>query len=1073
MSNRTLLNSLYLLLVFLIPIGAFAQSGVLKGTVADANGEPLIGVNIVIEGTTTGTVSDYMGNYTLEQIPNEAVNLVASFIGYLTETYAVDFSTQSEQTLNIVLIEDIEELSEVVVIGYGTQKKSDLTGAVASVTTEDLQKIPTPNIETALQGQVAGVRVSAATGAPGASKNVTIRGVSSINGSAPLWIVDGVPADPNSVNMADVESMEILKDASTAAIYGSAGSNGVILITTKSGKEGKIEVSANAYYGVQQVAKTIDMANGQEIAHHINEYQLVEGVRASKLDFTDYTAIDTLPNYNYLDDIFRIAPIQSYDISVAKGSEKGSSYMGVGYFQQDGIVYNTDYKRLNIRINSEYKPRDWFEMGENVSFSTSETNGFDEWDLKSEYRSPIRHAVGFLPYMPLYDTAGNYMSDGKGNANPQATVDHTSNKNRLNYRGQASVYARIKPIEGLTFETRMTGDLNVQDNKSFTDIYEVFGTTQRSNRTSINRGQGRGTGWNWQNILSYNSTVMEDYNLSAMAGMEAKHWYDHYFYGTRRDLMGTNEEMWYPDASLDNAADTADVPTDKFYSGSGSEYSAYAYFGRFSADYKGRYLFQFNLRYDGSSRFGPEHRYGMFPGFSTGWKFSEEAFMANFPWLNFGKVRYGWGQAGVDNIAPYGFYTTVSPNETLDYSFNNGDAISLGASPTQLVNRQVHWETVTTSNFGIDLRMLDSRLSVTADYFKRTNNEMLIRVETPTVAGWFVQNPFQEGGEAIAYSNAGKLENKGVELSLGWKHQLGELKYDVQTNFTYVTNEVANINGDTLLFNQVKGLGSDYLTYFFAGSGVSDFYGKKVDRIFTEADGYYDEEAEEWVIKNQPSITDGDGNTVYAQPSAQPGDYKWTDVDGDGKITAKDIVKLGNPHPKYLLGINISLNYQIFDLSMFWQGAFGYQIVNGANANLMGYSNANGTVNLPADYVNDHYRDDVYAKDETLLYPANHNAKWSRPTSANLSTFSDIYVEDGSYMRLKNLQIGVRLPQPWLDATTLGDVRFYVSATNLLTFTKYTGLDPEVDTSNPLAAGIDKGVYPNAKVFTAGVSVKF
>lgn len=1068
--NIHLFRFFLLLIAIILTTESMGQQQLITGRVVDQlTGEPLTGVTIFIKNTTLGTTTDYNGNYSINAEKGQI--LVYSFVGYTRE----EIEVTDEGFIPVQLSPQIETLSEMVVIGYGTQKKSDLTGAVTSVSVDELLKIPTGNIANALQGNASGVIVSRATGAPGARTDVRIRGISSFTGGNALWIIDGVPGNPNSLNMNDIESMEILKDASTAAIYGSAGANGVILITTKKGKKGT-ELSVNSYYGVQSIARTLELANGPQAAHYIHEAENIVGYAPRRQRFHGVN-IDTLPSFDHVAAMFRMAPIHSHNLSLSHGGENGTAYFSAGYFAQDGIVYNSNYQRLNVRLNSEYRVRDWLSVGERLSFEYSQNQGFDEWALKSEYHGPIIHAATFMPYMPLFTPDGEYISDGFGHSNPQATLDHTSNRFNYNNHGSGTIYAILSPLKGLSLTSNLTGNVGVSDNKTFTDIFRVLESSQRNERMTLNAGMSKSYGWRAQNIANYTTTFADRVNFSAMAGIEAGYgkWIN--YFGTRKDLFNNTPQMWYPNASIDASVDTMVTPS-RFFQGSGAENSFYSYFGRISMDYRSKYLVQFNLRNDQSSRFGPDNRSGYFPSFSTGWKFSEEAFMDQLPWISFGKVRYGWGKAGNDNISPYGFYTTVGFNPTLDASFNSGGQILIGAAPNQLVNREVHWETIVTTNLGIDLGFLDDRLFVNMDYFTRQNEGMLMRVRIPDLAGWATPWGWQEHGgiEPVAFSNIGVLRNSGFEFTTSYREYVNpRFSFNIQANYTFVRNEVIDIKGDTLYNGAIRGV-TGFLARTFAGGGIGDFYGRVVDKIFQESDGYFNSSLNRWVMTNQPFNMGENGDTLWAQPLAEPGDYKWSDINGDGRIDDKDRKVIGNPHPKHLVGFNFNFTWGLLDFSMFWQGAFGHQILNGLYANLLGES-TDGSKNLPLDFINNHYRNDVFDREGNLLYAQNHNAKYARfdirNTNQNYNTFSDIYIENGDYMRLKTLMIGVRIPDNWQRSMNVGTIRLFVNMTNLITFTRYSGLDPELDTSNPLFAGIDTGVYPVARTFTAGIDIRF
>jgi TonB-linked SusC/RagA family outer membrane protein len=1073
MKNKLLsiIKCLFIVVLLLIYASAFSQSATITGSVLDSENKPIIGTNVLVVGTTIGTVTDIAGNYSLE-IPVGEVEIAFSFMGYLTENQKLNILEGESRVIDIVLIEDLMQLDDVVVIGYGTQKKSDLTGAVSSVSSEELLKSPTVNLEQALQGRVSGVQVTQATGAPGAETRLRVRGVITFGDAAPLYIIDGVPGGSRDVNPADIESMEILKDASTSAIYGADGANGVVLITTKKGKSGKTEVNFNTYHGFQSIYKSIDMADGLQMANYTNEAEIISGIPEDRRTFANQSEINSLPSFDHQKDMLQNSRLHSYDLSLSSGSEKSSNYFSIGYFNQDGIVKNTSYEKINIRLNSDFKVKDWINVGQNISFYMQDTKGFNEWQLKNEYHTPFMHAAAFIPYdtSTYIDDNGElqYTGDLFGNNNALATIDYLSHNRWQNYNGKASFWMRIFPVKGVVYESRLTGNLGFTDTKHFTPEYKVRNTTQDNGRTVIERQMDKNLSWNFQNILTYSTTVLDMFNVSIMGGIESGYSRYQYMGGKRYDLISDAEEMHYFDASLEPDS-TQLAPF-----GTAHETAGFAYFGRINLDYKSKYLFQANIRRDGSSLFGPEQRYGIFPSFSAGWKFSEEDFGKNLTWLSFGKLRYGWGKSGANNISPYDYYSTILTNENFDAIFSSSNGILIGAAPNKLVNKRISWETVVTSSLGLDLTFINNRLGFSFDYFSRKNVGMLMQVPVPDIAGWKIEQEFQEGGSPTAYSNSGSLKNSGYEVTVSWKDVVTQkFSYDISANLTYQLNEVVDVGGDTLFHNdaKVRGIGG-FLTRTFEGGGIGDFLGYQVDRIFQESDGYYDETSEKWIITNQPSYQDSEGNTQYAQPRARPGDYKWKDLNNDGQIDKKDLSVIGNPFPKYMVGLNTYFKYGIVDLTMFWQGAFGFEIMNATYGFLIGQG-ANGNMNLPADFVEDHWR----PANDGYSYPAVTDAKWARydpyNENNNYSTFSDVYVEKGNYMRLKNLQIGITLPENWVSKLKVQNLRVYVGFDNLLTITKYSGMDPEIDSRNPLLAGLDKAIYPSARTTQLGLNLKF
>jgi TonB-linked SusC/RagA family outer membrane protein len=1091
---------------------AIAQDRSVTGTVTNDAGSPLPGVNIILKGTTTGTVSDLNGKFAIK-VPVANSTLLITYVGYTNK----EISVGEEANLIVVLQEDVQQLNEVVVIGYGVQKKSDLTGAVASVKPDELTKSPVTSIDAALQGKAAGVQVEQNTGAPGSGIFVRVRGIStltSVNGQnqgQPMWIVDGVGASPNSVNASDIESFEILKDASSAAIYGANGANGVILITTKKGKAGKTETKIDYYHGLQDVPNRINVASGPQFGAMYTEYQAMQAYDPIKNQFQPINADKTLgtvttpknvqfpnfsslPTYNYQDMVFRTAVMDNFNFNVSGGTDKSSSYFGLGFINQDGILKSSSYEKLNMRLNNSYSVTKWFKVGENASFTQNKTSGYDEWQYQSEYASPINAAITRQPNLPAYaydPVKGgiNYVKRDIGNTDdPMQGIDMMHHDNKY-YGGNMTVFGIIEPFKGLTLESRMTSNIGFGDGYTFAPTYN-YGSSpgQYNSIPSISRNMNKDFGYTWQNIATYNTTLLNDFNLGAVGGYEVHEEEGMNINGYRQYLLTQDPEMWYFNASTD------DTTKAQIVTGTGYKRTSYSYLGRVSFDYKGKYLIQGNFRRDYSSKFGPSNRYGNFPGVSVGWKFSEEDFVKNnVSFLSFGKLRYAYGIAGNSAIQDYAYYTTTAPTTTWNYAFNNTSSEATGAGPNVFPNLAVHWEKIITQNFGADLAFFDNRLNVTVDRFARYNVGMLIPNTISGVTGWTVRDLFQENNniDARPIENLGKITNKGWEFTLGWKDKLGDLAYSVDLNYTYVRNIATDLGKDSIKWGGGF-LNLKNFTRTITGSNIGDFYGYKVERIFGPNDPiryvklspsskFYTP-----IVIDQPYTTKANAldptktDTTFMQPFAQRGDFKFADLNGDKKLTdAGDKTILGNPYPRHLLGVTFNFSYGWFDLSMFWQGTFGNSIWNAVKY----YGeNQSGLYNWSSDYVNSHYRDmDVIAKDVNgnviATFPANTNAKYPRLDIANrnqnFDKLSSFYVEDGSYLRLKNLQLGMKLPNKWTSKIDISEFRVYIGAGNLLTFTKYTGMDPEVAQNDPFAAGIDKAAYPKARSVTFGASVKF
>jgi TonB-linked SusC/RagA family outer membrane protein len=1055
--------------------GSLQESVSLTGQVTEAStGNPIPGVSIQVKGTTTGTITDADGNYSISVDQGDI--LIFSFVGYLTE----EFSVGTETTLNITLAEDIIGLDEIVVIGYGVQKKSDLTGAIASVTVEDLQKIPNTGVGSMLQGMASGVQVSQNTGAPGSDVTIRVHGVptlTSVNGVAqgqPIWIVDGVPASPNSVNPGDIQAIEILKDASSAAIYGSNGGAGVILITTKSGISGKPRVSLNYYHGWQSAPNKLDLASGPDFGKMYTEMEALRGL--DNFTFPDY---ESMPTYDYQDLVFRSGKMDNLDFSVSGGNEKSDAYLGLGYVKQEGILEGTSFERFNVRINSNYDVNKWFKMGEKISFNYSKTPGFEQWQYQNEYESPLISAIGVHPYLAPYDETGNYIPNGLGEAGSPLPAIELLNKEFYKREGTGLVYIRITPVAGLAFETRLSGSLSFNNDYEFLPTFR-FGSSpgQFRNISEIYRRMESSNSYNWQNILSYNTIIAKSFNVDVMAGYEVGKSYYTYMSGRRFSLLTEEPEMWYFDASIDES-----TPAQIINQQNGANESAgYAYFARLNLDYKRKYLLQANFRRDASSKFGPENRIGTFPGFSFGWKFSEEDFIKNnLGFLSFGKIRYGYGVAGVNSIDNYAYYATSAYLTHFSYSFDNSPTLISGGSPNVLVDKSIRWEEVVTQNFGVDLSFLNNRLTLAIDRFDRRNKGMLTRQTIPGYAGWIVRDITQEaaGTDPRPFVNIGNMVNKGWDFSAGWNSRIGDLSYSVDVIYSYVSTLAENLGADSIWSaGTARGLAGD-ITRTATGEAVSNFYGFKTDGIYGVEDSDSTRPDGTMFITNQPYTINANGDVVWAQRSAQPGDIRFVDVNDDGQINQDDRVILGNPFPKHELGITLNLAYKMFDFSMFWQGAFGYQIFNATKYYL--YNN-DGNFNWSKDFVDDHYRvTEITAVDAggntIAVFPENRGSTNPRldPLNANnnFGRVSDFYIEDGSYLRLKNIQIGLTLPEKWLNMGGIEQFRIYVGGKNLLTFTKYSGMDPEVPIYEPLTAGIDKAAYPQARIFLAGVNLKF
>jgi TonB-dependent starch-binding outer membrane protein SusC len=1079
------------LIIFLLMISfgtlALAQTITVQGTVTNVmDSRPLAGVSVLEKGTSNGSVTDTNGHFTINVA--QGSTLVISYVGMNREEIVVHESG----TINIVMFPTMETLDEFVVIGYGRQRKSDLTGAVASISSENLTAIPVARLEQVLQGRAAGVFAQSNTGAPGANVNIRIRGITSINATNPMWIVDGVPADPRTVNPSDIESIEILKDASTAAIYGANGANGVVLVTTKKGQAGKTQVTYNASIGQQSPARLLNLASGPEFAMMYNEYQAILRRPYNRYYFQDYLEwvenpdggadlprfrYDDVPSFDYQKAIFQTAPMINHDLGVSGGSNNSTFYFGIGYTNQEGIVKNSAYNSINARVNSDHKPNSWLRVGQNFSISQRNYSGWEEWQLLNEYHTPVMAAINYHPFVPFTDSIGPYVTrlkpDGSDNwtftplgntGNPVASNDLLVRES-TNSSIKATAYAIIEPYEWISFETRATGDLNYGKNYGFDQIYFITSSNKNDN-TKISRGSSDYQGWQWQNILNFQRTLFNDHNLALMAGFEAGYGKGQWMNATRWDLINATPNMWYFNASTNDTL-LAQLP-----SGSANESSGYSYFGRASYDYRRIFLGQFNIRKDYSSRFGPRNRSGVFPSFSAGISFTEiNTIQDMLPWLSFGKIRYGWGKVGNNAISDYAYFSTIALANVYQYSFDNTPAASVGAARNVLSNPAIMWESVVTGNLGLDLGFLNNRLSLTLDYFERYNEGMLMRVNSPGYAGFIVRDPFHEGGESNPFANIGELSNKGFEITAGWKESRSKFRYSIDLNYTNVRTRAIEISPDTIYAGSAKGM-SGLLAWTVQSNAIGEYYGYVTEGIFRPSDA--DTINGVVTVTNQPFWIDENGVTHYAQPNAKPGDFRFKDVNGDGIIDSRDIVPIGNPNPPSVFGLNLNMSYGIFDMSMFFQGVYGNKIFNATKFYLF---NIDGGFNWDSDFVKNHYRENIYDRLGNLLFEANHDGKYPRldPLNANenFTKISDFYIEDGSYLRLRNLQVGVTLPTSISSRLGIERFRVYASGTNIFTFTRYSGFDPDIGSTSILVQGLDKAAYPNARIWTIGLNASF
>lgn len=1001
-------HKFYILFLFIImSTTIFGQNITINGKIVDTEGESMIGVNIIIKGTTTGTVTDFDGNYTLNAQLNDT--LLLSYIGFLNKVVPVNGRTQ----IDITLTADLKGLDEVVVVGYGIQKKSDVTGSVASIKSEDIEQMKANNITEALQGRAAGVAVTTNSGAPGADMMVTVRGIGTINNYGPLWVIDGVPSGGGYVNPSDIESMEILKDASACAIYGSRGANGVIIITTKKGIKGKGIVSYDGSYRLGSLPKKLTLTNAKDWAMLRNEAYINAG-QIPPDEISNWPLLGE--GTDWQEEITRQAVTHENNLSFSGGSEKLSYFLSLNHLNQEGIVQKSNYKRTTLRLNTSYKIKEWLTVGENISISNEITNTVNEDD---EWNAVMIQAIAIDPITKVRNDDGSWDgSDYNTMNNPVAHLDRTHNEGD-DYNVGGNVYLNFDLFEGLTFRTDLGIDNFSATAWDFNPTYFVK-TGEENAVSSLSQGHYKSTSISWSNYATY----LKDINLhsfSVMLGSEAISRHEEWF-GTRAIELPSNDLRL---VTLDNASGNTAA---RSY-GSYKDYRVFSLFGRVNYSYNNKYLLTVNGRRDGSSMFGPEKRYAPFMAFSTGWKLSEEQFMDEIYFINSLKIRVGWGSIGNDNIQPYEFVSSATAGKR--YVFGNN--ITNGTAFMKLANPELAWEETKTTNIGIDIAFLENQFTTNIDIYSKRTDGML--VDPPVQA--------HIGAEIPTYQNIGEMINKGIEIELGYKKTMRELKISVSTTFAYNKNEVVNLgNTDYILSGEFMGLGQISRTE--VGHPVASFYGFLTDGLF----------------QNQAEIdahTGPDGSLL--QPSAAPGDIRYKDRDGDGNL---DQDFIGSPLPDFTYGLNTHLEYKNFDFTLFLQGVQGNEVFNATR-----YYTQNSSIR---------YNVDESMIDRWMFEGSTNDVNTPRLNlaDANNSKRSDRYVEDGSYLRVKSIQLGYNFNTNLFN-NKIERLRIYVGANNIYTFTKYSGFDPEVGMGydGSLDLGIDRAKYPSPRTFLAGLNLTF
>lgn len=1000
---------------------AWSQVSVTGRVTGAADSEPLTGVTIKITGSSGGATTDLDGRYRISVPSTESV-LEFVYTGMLSRSETVGNRT----VIDVSMEDNASVINEVVVVGYGSQKRSNISGSVSTITSEEISELPVLRVEQALQGRTAGVSVTQNSGSPGSALTVRVRGTGTINNSDPLYIVDGVPVDGlDFLNPNDIESMNVLKDAASAAIYGSRGANGVVLITTKGGKinqDGKI--TYDTYFGMQSAWKKTNLLNAREYAILSNEAHVNAG-QVPLPEFSNPEALGT--GTDWLGEIFTTAPMTNHQLGFSGGSEKSSYTITGNYFDQNGIVGNekAGFQRYTIRINGTNAVKKWLTIGTNLGFTKLSRRGLSE---NNEFTSPLIRALNMDPVTPVRKSDGTFAYSRYSDTditNPVNAIEQSYNR-WLSNRVVGSVFAEFKLSPNLRFRSQYSTDITFATSDVFFPKFDlsndpILGDAPAGEKNLINsvsKAHNTWTNWQWENVLTWNRTLNELHHVTLTGGTTALENRFEYSGGANTNLPSNDPK----DAYISNTIDP--ITSQSAYGGADGS-AMLSVFGRANYEFDDKYLFSASLRADGSSRFGPNNRYGYFPSVSAGWVLSHEEFW-NVRGVDFLKLRASWGQNGNDRIGNYGFTTVVYSGQ--NYTFGPNQTITNGSVPLTVANPDLKWETITQTDLGYDAEMLNGRLAWTSDFYIKNTSGMLYSAPIPLTVG--ANAPIR---------NVASVKNTGWETMLTWRNRVGDFKYSVSGNLSSVKNKVTGLGdgGEPVYDGRVQSANAN-VTKTDVGQPIGAFYGYVTDGIF----------------QNSGEVT----AHAFQNEKTAPGDIRFKDLNGDNIINADDQTYIGNPTPDFVYGLNFDVEWKGFDLGVFMQGTQGNEIYNATVRYDFTY------VNRPVSVLNRWTGPGTSTTEPRVnLNDANQNAR-----------VSDRFIEDGSYFRIKNVQLGYSLPKQVLNRMHFDKLRVYVSAQNLFTFTQYSGMDPEIGAyGGALSAGIDRGFYPQARVLLGGVSLTF
>lgn len=991
------------------------QEVIVTGKVTDEKGTVLPGVSIKIKGSTAGTVTDQAGTWSLK-LPAGNETLVFSSIGYAVQ----EIPAAGRTRIDVVLKEVQSALDEIVVVGYGTQKRADVNGAISSVGAGKLKDQPVTNLQGALEGKTSGVQIIQNSGSPGSTAQVRIRGLTSLSNSDPLYVVDGIPLASNDINIIDpnnIESIDILKDASAQAIYGSRGANGVVLVKTKKGKQGDPVISFDTYQGISTVRKTLDMLGASDYAMLNNEAYKNAG-QTLQLP-TNLTS--SSPSTDWQKALFRSAYMQNYNVALGGGSKNVTYRISGGYLDQQGTVVGSDYNRLNMSNSLVFTPKSNLEFGENFSLNKSLTH-----NVQTDYNGNlINDAFAEDPTIPVKNPDGSYSATKYSDIiNPLAKVNYLYDNREYNQWGLlGNTYLQYKPIKGLTLKTSYSIDIKFTDNKQFTPTYDVAPNFRNPN-PQLYQQKDQTTHWTWDNTATYDFTLGKDNHFDILAGVSEERFTYNNVYGQNQGQPGNDPFLQYLDAGISNPVT----------GGSQQQWDLLSYIGRINYNYQNKYYLTATLRRDGSSKFGVNNQFGNFPSLALGWNLTNESFFPKSSTLSYLKLRGSWGKLG--NQSVLGYYDYAANINTGYYAIGAPAAAVPTAGPNGLPNPDIRWEQTKQWNAGFDYHLFNDHITGSFDYYEKTAQDMLLVLNIPSVSG-FTQSPRE---------NAGSMKNSGFEFSADYATQLSkDLDFNAGFHFATVRNNVLSLEqtGEKIYSGNIKP-GQTELTE--VGHPIASFYGYVADGIF----------------QTQQDIA----NHAKQETGTAPGDIRFKDLNGDGVVDQNDQTFLGSPIPKLTYGFNFGARYKGFDLNLAFSGVYGNKL-------LAAYK---------------YYTDGFFISNYNMETEA--LGRWTGPGTSNTlprltasdpnnnSRVSSFYLQSGSYLRLQNMTFGYTLPQKFLEKSKIKSLRFYFSAQNLLTFTKYTGYDPEIGqqysgSGGNLDMGIDNGNYPQSRTLSLGANLSF